>query len=146
MRDGCSRSARLVTATGVPHGAPVLDWRTDVRPALVGRLATLATRIQWSRQLLEALLKELHVSDEFDQVVGLVGPATRADRDAAQRLGLALLLRRSWDPDDLADLIRRLGLVPPSSAHSTHQRTATPVDGGRRRRRSGRTSPSEPRA
>lgn len=146
MRAGSSRSTRTLTATGVPKGTSVLDWRTDVRPALLGYLATLATRIQWSDHLLRALLDELHVTDEFHHLVGLVGPATHPDHDAAQRLGLALLLRRSWDPDDLADLVGRLGLVPPSLASFTRQRSATPADGGHRRRRQGRTSPPGPRA
>lgn len=146
MRDRLSRSTRTLAATGVPKGAPVLDWRTDVRPVLLGRLATLAKRIQWSPQLLDALLDELHVTEEFDQVVGLLGPAMRVHRDAAKRLGLALLLRRSWVPDDLTDLVCRLGLVPPSPTSSTNPRTATPADGGRRRRRQGRTPPPGPRA
>ncbi len=145
MHDDSSRSTRVRTKTGVPVGTPVLDWRTDVRPALLGRLATLATRLQWSDTLLAALLDELHVTAEFDASVGLLGPSARPARDAARRLGLALLLRRSWNPDDLTDLVGRLALLPPSPAHSTTQRTATSA-ARYPRRRQGRTSPPGPRA
>ena len=94
-----------------------------------------------SRGLLQALLEELHISDDFDVLVGRVArqPASQYPR----LLAIALLLRHSWCPKDLARTATRLGLS--RRAHSTSASRTTPRDGGHRRRAGARTPLAEPR-
>ena len=94
-----------------------------------------------SRRLLHALLEELHISDDFDALVGRVArlPASQYPR----LLAIALLLRHSWCPQDLVRAATRLGL--PRLASLTPDTRHTPRDGGHRRRAAARTPLLEPR-
>lgn len=72
-----------------------------------------------TRGLFNALLEELHVTDEFDR---LVGPTARVPTSQYPRLiATALLLRRSWSPRDLCRIGKRIGLGagPLEEAHNT---------------------------
>jgi len=63
---------------------------------------------EWTRRLVTALLDELHVTDEFDR---LVGPLSRVPASQFPRLvAIALVLRHSWSLVDLNDVSRRIGL------------------------------------
>ena len=119
MRDGSTRRrATSPRQTNWNHKFLQLDnWRRDHRFEDLCGLADSARGLGWSRGLLYALLEELHVSDDFDELVG------RVDRQAVSQyprlLAIALLLRHSWCPQDLARTAARLRL-------STHTATRTP--------------------
>ena len=141
MRDGSSRTP--MTPAGTPSGVSVVDWRTCVRSVVLHDLADLTKGLTWSSALLVALLEELHVTEEFDRLIGRF----RLDphRDAPRLLALALFLRHSWDHDDLTAVVDRVLFPPPAidlpPIPSTERR-----DRGHRRRRPARTSPPGPRA
>jgi hypothetical protein len=147
MRDGSARrrstspqsSARLTDINQV-H-----DWRRHGRLNDLRMLAEGANGLTLSQGLLHALLEELHVSDDFDVLVGRVAhpPASEYPR----LLAIALLLRHSWCPRDLSSTATRLGLSPstaPSGA-APAPTSPTPRDRGHRRRRGASTSISERR-
>jgi hypothetical protein len=83
-------------------------WRRHSRLAVLRELADGAHGLTLSRRLLNALLEELHISDDFDV---LVGPVARLPASQYPRLlAIALLLRHSWCPQDLARTAARIAL------------------------------------
>ena len=64
-----------------------------------------AQAIAWSRRLLHLLLDELHISDDFDRLVGSTRRLTPADYPPV--IAIALVLRHSRCPQDFA---RRCGV------------------------------------
>ena len=86
------------------------DWRTCVRPELLKTLVQQARDLSWSRRLVDLLLEELHISDDFDRLIGPTSgvPPSRYP----QLLAIALVVRHSWCADDLARVTKRLGLTP----------------------------------
>ena len=143
MRDGSTRrrSTSSQHATWTPEHVQVNDWRQHGRLDDLRALAEGAGGLTLSRELLHALLEELHVSDDFDVLVGRVArlPASQYPR----LLAIALLLRHSWCPQDLARTATRLGLSRPTLL--TPESRTTPRDGGHRRRAAARTPLPEPR-
>jgi hypothetical protein len=115
MRDGSTRRrATSPRPTNWSHKFLQLDnWRRDHRFEDLCGLANSAHGLEWSRGLLYALLEELHVSDDFDVLVGRVArlPTSQYPRLVA----VALLLRHSWSPEDLERTATRLGLQPGTS-------------------------------
>ena len=91
-------------------------------------------------KVVNTLLDELHVTDEFDR---LVGPISRVPASQFPRLvAIALLLRHSWSLDDLSRTGKRVGLwVGPLEA----ELNTFGCDCSRRRRRSSRAPLSGPR-
>jgi hypothetical protein len=87
------------------------------------------------------LLDELHVSDEFDRLVGPIShlPASQYPRLVA----LAVLLRHSWSPHDLSRTAARIGL---SVGRLESARNVSPRDQKRRRRAMSRAPLTGPRA
>lgn len=145
MRDGISRSRRTKThRTGAHGNAPVLDWRRDVRPHVLRDLAERVSGLSWTRPLLFALLNELYVNDEFERLVGPLSSLTLDD--GPRLLALALLLRHSWDPDDLADLVMGLGLAPITNRDPQLNSCRLLGEGAPRRRTRRRTSTQGRRA
>ena len=142
MRDGSThrRSTSPQKTTWTPE-RQVDDWRQQDRLDDLRALAENAGGLVLSRGLLQALLEELHISDDFDVLVGRVSrqPASQYPR----LLAIALLLRHSWCPQDLARTATRLGLS--RQAHSTSASRTTTRDGGHRRRAAARTPLAEPR-
>ena len=112
------------------------------------RLAEGAGGLALSRGLLHALLEELHISDDFDVLVGRVArqPASQYPR----LLAIALLLRHSWCPQDLARTATRLGLSRPGPLRPRHLEqhlaTAATAVAQRRVRRSQSPVPAERRS
>ena len=143
MRDGSThrRSTNPQKATWTRERAQVDDWRQQGRLDDLRALAEGASGLVLSRGLLQALLEELHISDDFDVLVGRVSrqPASQYPR----LLAIALLLRHSWCPQDLARTAMRLGLSRQTQNSSESQTTARA--GGHRRRAVARTPLSEPR-
>jgi len=147
MRDGSTRRRRTSPQQTIrtPERVRIYDWRRDGRLDDLRTLAHAAGGLTWSRGLLHALLEELHVSDDFDVLVGRVArlPASQSPR----LLTIALLLRHSWCPHDLERTAMRLGLlrVIPSTASATTRTTVTARDRGHRHRDSTGAPPSGPR-
>jgi hypothetical protein len=143
MRDGSTRrrSTSPQSAARLIDINQVHDWRRHGRLDDLRALAEDASGLELSRGLLHALLEELHISDDFDVLVGRV--ARRPASQYPRLLAIALLLRHSWCPQDLARTATRLGLS--RQAHSTSASRTTPRDGGHRRRAAARTPLAEPR-
>ena len=143
MRDGSThrRSPSPQKTTWTRKLAQVDDWRQQGRLDDLRVLAEGAGGLVLSRGLLHALLEELHISDDFDVLVGRVArqPASQYPR----LLAIALLLRHSWCPQDLARTATRLGLS--RQTHPTPDTRTTPRDDGHRRRAAARTPLAEPR-
>jgi hypothetical protein len=129
MRDGSTRRQRTRPQETVctSERVQVDDWRRHGRLDDLRALAEGAGSLVLSRGLLQALLEELHISDDFDALVGRVArwPASQYPR----LLAIALLLRHSWCPLDLARTATRLGLPRPhvpSASHPHAPRWRTP--------------------
>ena len=109
MRDGSTRpSTSSRSRTWTSDRVQVQHWRERHRHAVLQELADGSQGVAWTRRLLNVLLEELHVTDEFDQ---LVGPTSRLPASQYPRLVvIALLLRHSWSLHDLARTGARIGL------------------------------------
>ncbi len=110
MRDGSPRRQATTShpRTWTPERVQVQHWRQRHRADVLRELADGAAGLGWTRGLFNALLEQLHVTDEFDR---LVGPTTRVPASQYPRLiAIALLLRRSWSHDDLCRMGKRIGL------------------------------------
>ena len=143
MRDGSSRTPNPTNATGTSSDVSVDRWRACVRPSVLSDLAEGTKGLIWTNELLVALLDELHVTEEFDRLIGRF--RLDAERDAPRLLALALFLRHSWDAADLSDVVDRV-LFPPCDIDVLSNLTTTPGDRGYRHRPEARTSPPGPRA
>jgi hypothetical protein len=86
------------------------DWRRLTRPVILDDFLDRTRDLRWSRELIDLLLDELHVSDEFDDLIGRVPPTAQVNYP--QLVALALVLRHSWFPEDLARIIAEPGLSP----------------------------------
>ena len=84
------------------------DWRRLTRPVILENFLNHTRDLRWSRELIDLLLDELHVSDEFDDLIGRVPPSAQVNYP--QLVALALVLRHSWYPEDLARIIAEPGL------------------------------------
>jgi len=110
MRDGSTRrpSTSSRSRTWTLDRIQVQHWRERHRHAVLRELANRSHGVAWTRRLLNVLLEELHVTDEFDR---LVGPTSRLPASQYPRLVvIALLLRHSWSLHDLARTGSRIGL------------------------------------
>ena len=76
MRDGSTRrpSTSSRSRTWTSDRVQVQHWRERHRHAVLRELADGSQGVAWTRRLLNVLLEELHVTDEFDR---LVGPTSR---------------------------------------------------------------------
>lgn len=86
------------------------DWRHLTRPVILENFLNCTGDLRWSRELIDLLLDELHVGDEFDDLIGRVPPSAQVNYP--QLVALALVLRHSWFPEDLARIIAEPGLSP----------------------------------
>jgi hypothetical protein len=80
--------------------------KDDPRVQALRLLARQLKTLSWSPALLELLLDELYVDDLFMDVVG--NPDTIPVNGYAHAVAVAIALRHSWRPDDLAAAARRL--------------------------------------
>ena len=143
MRDGSThrRNTSPHETTWTLQRDQVDEWRRHGRLVDLRALAEGAGDLVLSRGLLHALLEELHISDDFDALVGHV--ARLPESQYPRLLAIALLLRHSWCPQDLARTATRLGLPRPASL--TPDTRTTRRDDGHRHRAGARTPLSEPR-
>ena len=142
MRDRSVRRrvTKLQPRTWTPERVQVQHWRQHHRGDVLQELADDAHSLGWTRGLVTTLLDELHVTDEFDR---LVGPISRVPASQFPRLiAIALLLRHSWSLDDLSRTGKRIGL----GCGPLHAELNTNgCDCARRRRRASRAALSGPR-
>jgi hypothetical protein len=144
----CHRTTRRHSAkqqvTWPADRLPVRSWRQRGRLAVLRDLADAADGLPLSSRLLQLLLEELHVSDDFDALVGPVGRVPASHRPWL--LAVAVLVRHSWCPGDLARTAARVGLLRANHTRSAHLTTQlTSRDGGHRRRAHAGASSSGPR-
>jgi hypothetical protein len=92
-----------------PTDCTTRRWRRDVRPTAVRAAVSATKALRWSRTLIEAVLEELYVDDQFDELLGRA-PVDLRPGQYAQAIAVALILRHSWHPDDLACMLKRLKL------------------------------------
>ena len=76
------------------------------RQQLLRSLVAQTDKLPWSSSLVTALIEELYVEEEFNALLG--DPEVLPLRRYPQAIALALALRHSWRPDDLACILRRL--------------------------------------
>lgn len=80
------------------------DWRTNA-------LADFAVKVRgltWTRTLFLSLLDELRVGDDFEVIIG--SPTRLAPARYPEAVAVAIALRRSWRPEDLAAVTASLCL------------------------------------
>ena len=119
------------------------DWRRHGRLGDLRILAEGANGLTWPRGLLHLLFEELHVTDDFDVLVGRV--ARPSASHIPRLIAIALLLRHSWCPQDLSRTVARLGLLRTANPKRPTATTPLTDDDGRRLRASTRASLAEPR-
>ena len=78
--------------------------RRKVLRSLVGR----TQKTPWSANLVDVLIEELYVAEDFNALLG--DPKCLPRRRYPQAVLLALALRHSWRPDALGCILRRLGI------------------------------------
>jgi hypothetical protein len=84
-------------------------WRRDTRPGIIRTVVSATKALRWSPSLVEAILEELYVDDHFEELLGRA-PGDLRSGEYAQAIAVALILRHSWHPDDLACTLKRLKL------------------------------------
>ena len=104
------RSRGRMRGTSSTRRDDLADWRHLTRPVILENFLNRAGDLRWSRELIDLLLDELHVGDEFDDLIGRVPPSAQVNYP--QLVALALVLRHSWFPEDLARIIAEPGLSP----------------------------------
>jgi hypothetical protein len=122
------RSASIPRRGQSPFHLDPYEWQRRVRPQILHTLINTTHDLPWSRRLINLLLDELHISDDFDRLIGPT--ARRPAADFPQLLAIAVLLRHSWCPRDLARTARRLGLsssLPSRATDLTNSDNANPV-------------------
>ena len=142
MRDGFTyrRVTKLQPRTWTSERVEVQHFRQHHRDDILQEIADGTHGLEWTRRLVNTLLDELHVTDEFDR---LVGPLSRVPASQFPRLiALALLLRHSWSLYDLSRTGQRIGLA---SGPLQTQLNTNGCDWARRRRRASRAALSGPR-
>ena len=86
------------------------DGRTLVYPVSLADLADSAASIRWSLGLIELLCEELDITDAVEEALGTrIG--TRKAPQYPRAVALAVILRHSWRPEDLEEIVSRLGLT-----------------------------------
>jgi len=101
-----ARRRQRAAHSGTSRQSQRPDWSLGRRKVLRA-LAAPTHKISWSSNLVTALIEELYVEDEFHALLG--DPKDLPRRRYPQAIALALALRHSWRPDDLACILRRLG-------------------------------------
>jgi len=122
------------------------EWRRHMRARILHSLIEQTADLSWSPRLISLLLDELHISDEFDRLNARV--PSRPASDYPQLVAIAVLLRHSWCPRDLARTARRLGLsststnCEPPNTTDTNTGLADPATAARPGRRRQQARPT----
>jgi hypothetical protein len=132
------RTRRISTAA---RGKDLANWRRLTRPVILDDFLNRTRDLRWSRELIDLLLEELYVTDEFDDLIGRLSPTAQVNYP--QLLALALVLRYSWFPQDLARIIAEPGLSPsPTAPVVDGVRSTENIDAANRRRFTSHSAPS----
>jgi hypothetical protein len=101
-------------------------WRRNVRRRIVRSTVSAAAGVTWSAALIQVLLDELYMSDYVEELLGApIGELS--ERDYPRAVAIALILRHSWSADDLAWILRRIGLKRgPTRARKVPRRWSSP--------------------
>ena len=86
-------------------------WRRQTRSTLLSNALAATASLPWSPALIELLAEEMFVADALEELLGVKLHSLDAAR-YPQAIALALVLRHSWQPDDLRYVLDRLGLLP----------------------------------
>jgi hypothetical protein len=142
MRNEHSRShPRTRRTSSTAKRADLAAWRRLTRPVILDDFLDRTRNLRWSRELIDLLLDELHVSDEFDDLIGRVPPSAQVNYP--QLVALALVLRHSWFPEDLARIIAEPGLSPsPTSPAVDRGPSSDVIDVANRRAFTSHSAPS----
>ncbi len=131
---------RTRRASAATRRDDLADWRRLTRPVIVENFLNHTRDLRWSRELIDLLLEELHVSDEFDDLIGRVPPSAQVSYP--QLVALAVVLRHSWYPEDLTRIIADVGLPPSASPPVDRVSTSELVDRANRGGRVDQAAPS----
>ena len=82
-------------------------WRQDSRVDAVRSAIDATKGIQWNHHLVDAILDELYVDDHFEEILARE-PGRLRPREYPRAIAIALILRHSWQPGDLAWIRNRL--------------------------------------
>lgn len=85
-------------------------WRARVRLAQLRVITRRTQHLSWTPRLIKSLLDELNVDELFEDLIGPLRGLPK--RQYPQAVALAIALRHSWRPDDLAYIVNRLGIAP----------------------------------
>src|SRR5438093_2972741 len=110
------RRSRMRRTLSTASRKDLADWRCLTRPTILDDFLDRTRDLCWSRELIDLLLDELHVSDEFDDLIGRVSPPAQVNYP--QLIALALVLRHSWFREDLARIIAEPGLSSSRNPHA----------------------------
>ena len=91
-----------------PANSATRRWRRDTRAKAVRAAVSTTKALRWNRRLIEVVLEELYVDDHFEKL--LAAPRDLRPSQYAQAIAIALILRHSWHPNDLACMLKRLKL------------------------------------
>jgi hypothetical protein len=126
MRNEHSRShPRTRRTSAAARRDDLADWRCLTRPVILDDFLDRTRDLRWSRELIDLLLDELHVSDEFDDLIGR--DPSPAQVNYPQLVALALVLRHSWFPEDVARVIADPGLSPSPTSPAVDRGTSSDV-------------------
>ena len=132
MRNEHSQSPRMSRTSSTTRRDDLADWRRLTRPLILNEFLNRTRDLCWSRELIDLLLDELHVSDEFDDLIGRVPPS--APVNYPQLVALAVILRHSWFPEDLTRIIAETGVEPSANSPAVDGCTSPEVIDSRNRR------------
>ena len=140
MRNDHSQSPGKSRTSSTTRRNDLADWRRLTRPVILDDFLDHTRDLRWSRELIDLLLDELHVSDEFDDLIGRVPPSAQVNYP--QLVALAVVLRHSWYPEDLSRIIAEVGLSPSASSPVDGVSTSEVVDRANRGGRVDHAAPS----
>ncbi len=112
--------------------AKIPDWRRDSRWRELRALEERTRAIHWSADLLELLIEELFVGDDFERLLG--NPRDLPPGRYPQAVAIALALRHSWREDDLHLFVGQI-LQSRRARAPRRRHPATAADARKQRRR-----------
>ena len=75
----CQSHRRTRRTSSEARRDDLADWRRLTRPVILDDFLDRTRDLRWSRELIDLLLDELHVSDEFDDLIGRVPPSAQVN-------------------------------------------------------------------
>lgn len=100
--------ANPLTDEGGRVASELAGWRSASRVPELRALARDLAGLKWTRALFLLVLDELYIDDLFVDIVG--NPEKLSPARYPQAVAMAIALRHSWRPDDLAEVATRLAL------------------------------------